>query len=220
VNFFFDLDGTLTDPAVGITRSLQHALVAMGRQPPPTTALTRFIGPPLGRTFAELLATTDPALIAAAIAAYRDRFAIVGLYENSVYDGIPELLGALRAAGHRAWVVTSKPHVYARRIVAHFGLAGWFDGLFGSELSGENVDKRDLIRVALGETGLSPARVAMIGDRASDVDGARANGTVAVAVAWGYGSADELRASAPDHWVDTRTALQALVEGLDEDLSE
>jgi phosphoglycolate phosphatase len=211
VNFFFDLDGTLTDPAVGITRSLQHALVALGRQAPPMTALTRFIGPPLRRTFAELLATDDAALVTAAVAAYRERFGVVGLYENCVYDGIPETLGALRAAGHRAWVVTSKPHVYARRIVAHFGLAGWFDGIFGSELSGENVDKRDLIRVALAETGLAPSRVAMIGDRASDVDGARANGTRAVAVTWGYGSADELRASAPDHWVDTRAALQALV---------
>jgi phosphoglycolate phosphatase len=92
--FFFDLDGTLTDPAVGITRSLQHALATLGRAGLPAAELTRFIGPPLRATFAELLATTDARLIADAVCAYRERFSTVGLFENAVYAGVPEVLGA------------------------------------------------------------------------------------------------------------------------------
>jgi phosphoglycolate phosphatase len=200
VIFFFDLDGTLTDPAVGITRSLQHALERLGRKAPHAAALTRFIGPPLRETFAELLATTDERLIEDAVGCYRARFGTVGLFENEVYVGIPEVLEAVRAR-HRAFVVTSKPHVYARRIVDHFGLAPWLEGVFGSELSGENTDKRDLLRLALRHLGASSADAWMVGDRGTDVAGARANQVAALAVAWGYGGTAELLAARPDRIV-------------------
>jgi len=209
--FFFDLDGTLTDPAVGITRSRQHALATLGRVALPSAELLRFIGPPLRTTFAELLATTDACLIADAISAYRERFSTVGLFENAVYAGVPELLRAVRDSHHRAFVVTSKPHVYARRIVDHFGLSPWLEDVFGSELSGENTDKRDLIRVALERVGASGERAWMIGDRSTDVAGARVNRIGAIAAAWGYGGEAELRAAHPDLTFATPAELRAFV---------
>ncbi|HEV3030516.1 MAG TPA: HAD hydrolase-like protein, partial [Polyangia bacterium] len=173
--------------------------------------LTRFIGPPLRGTFAELLATTEAGLIADAVCAYRERFSTVGLFENAVYAGIPEVLGAVRGARHRAFVVTSKPHVYARRIVDHFGLSPWLEDVFGSELSGENTDKRDLIRVALERICVGGDRAWMIGDRGTDIAGARVNGIGAIAAAWGYGSEAELRAARPDFTFATPTELRAFV---------
>ena len=212
--FFFDLDGTLIDPAVGITRSLQHALEKLGRAVPPAAALTRFIGPPLRETFAELLATTDETLIEDAVDSYRARFGAIGLFENEVYIGIPEALDAVRRAGHRAFVVTSKPHVYARRIVDHFGLALWLEGVFGSELSGENTDKRDLLRLALRQLRASGTDAWMVGDRGTDVAGARANQVAALAAAWGYGSAAELLAARPDRIVASPMELRGLAAKL------
>jgi phosphoglycolate phosphatase len=111
LDLFFDLDGTLTDPARGITLCLQHALLALGRQAPPLEHLRRYIGPPLRGTFVDLLATDEHAVIEAAIGHYRERFSAVGLYENEVYPDVPKGLAALREAGHRLWVVTSKPGV-------------------------------------------------------------------------------------------------------------
>src|SRR4051812_2242458 len=187
-DLLFDLDGALTDPVVGITRSIQHALVTLGRAPPASEELARFVGPPLRHTFAELLASDDGALLSTAIAHYRERFSVVGLFENAVYPHVPEALARLGREGHRLWVVTSKPHVYAQRIVEHFALGHHFGAVYGSELDGRNIDKSDLIRVVIGEEKLVATRTWMIGDRALDVQGGRANGVHTAAVAWGYGS--------------------------------
>src|SRR5207244_405279 len=146
------------------------------------------------KTFATLLASDDPALIARSIGLYRERFGTVGLFENTVYPGIPEAVTAVRAAGFATYVMTSKPHVYARRIVEHFGLRPLFDAVYGSELDGTRVEKGDLIAYALAEEGLDPARVVMIGDREHDAVGARSNGVRVIGVAYGYGSDVELRA--------------------------
>jgi phosphoglycolate phosphatase len=202
MELLFDLDGTLTDPVLGITRSIQHALVALGHPAPETATLHRFVGPPLRATFAELLATDDPGLIERAVALYRERFSEVGLFENVVYPEVPRVLAALVEAGHRLWVVTSKPHVYARRIVEHFGLRGRFNDIYGSELDGRNTDKVDLIRVVLATERLVPGETWMIGDRALDVRGGRENGTRTAGVLWGYGSEAELRAAGPDLVLD------------------
>lgn len=210
----FDLDGTLTDPAPGITRCLEHALLAMGRQAPSRERLLRFIGPPLQTTFRTLLGTDEPAMIDAAVAHYRERFASVGLYENSVYAGVPTGLGTLRDAGHRLWVVTSKPRIFAQRIAEHFGLAPLFRGVHGSELSGAYADKRDLVARVLEDERLDPANVWMVGDRAADVAGGRANGTRTIGVLWGYGSRAELVDARPDAIVDSMDALAARVLGL------
>lgn len=212
MNIFFDLDGTLTDPGVGITRCIQHALEGLGLPVPEAESLRRCVGPPLQNSFAELLGTRDDALVAEAIRLYRERFVTAGMFENSVYAGVPAALEVLRRDGHRLWVVTSKPHVFARQIVEHFGLSAFFERVYGSELSGENSDKGRLIRVALTQEELSPGQVCMVGDRAVDIEGARSNGVGAIGVLWGYGSREELIAAAPDRLVASMAELCGCVE--------
>ena len=188
----FDLDGTLTDPKPGITACIRHALIGLGRPAPPADELEWCIGPPLARSFARLLNTEDPALIAQALSIYRDRFGTIGLFENALYPGIPEVVTAVRAAGCATYVATSKPHVYAFRIVEHFGLQTLFDRVYGSELDGTRVDKGDLIAYALAEERLDPARVVMVGDREHDAIGARRCGVRTIGARYGYGSEAEL----------------------------
>jgi phosphoglycolate phosphatase len=212
LNILFDLDGTLTDSAVGITRCLQHALTRLGREVPAASALRRFVGPPLAETFAELLETRDAAVVDGAVRLYRERFQDTGMFENEVYPGIREGLESLSANGHRMWVVTSKPTVYANRIVDHFGLRRWIQDVHGSELSGIDAEKRRLIRRALDRSGLAVLETCVVGDRVHDVRGARANGVKCIAVLWGYGSAEELQRAAPDHLVSTMSELCAIVE--------
>lgn len=213
MELFFDLDGTLTDPALGITACLQHAVARLGGQPPPAAALTRFIGPPLRSTFCELLTTEDPALLDAAIAHYRDRFANIGIFENAVYPDVPAGLAALCADGHRLWVVTAKPEVYAQTIVSHFGLDHHFAGIHGSELSGERTDKGDLIRHVLERERLAREAVWMIGDRMHDVTGGRRNGVRTMAVLWGYGTEEELRTASPDAMAASMDDVRRYVNG-------
>ncbi len=192
----FDLDGTLTDSRPGIFASIRHALAAMDADDAhDDEALRRCLGPPLRESFASLLASRDGAVIDRAIAHYRERFAEIGWRENSVYVGIADSLAALSARGHRMFVCTSKPLVYARRIVEHFGLAGWFARIAGPGLDGALDDKRDLLALLLREERLDPTRTVMIGDRHHDLLAARANGTRAVGVLWGYGSREELAAA-------------------------
>lgn len=212
VDIFFDLDGTLTDPGIGITRCIQHALVSLGRPAPDLELLRPCVGPPLHSSFAELLETQDPPMIAEAIRLYRERYAPVGMFENRVYEDVPAGLETLLQAGHRLWVVTSKPHVFARQIVEHFGIAGYFESVYGSELSGENVDKADLIRHVLEQESLAPEHVWMIGDRRHDIEGARQNGVDAIGVLWGYGSREELLAAGPRRVVGSMTELCEAVE--------
>jgi phosphoglycolate phosphatase len=211
---FFDLDGTLTDPKPGITECIRHALGGLGRTPPPAEELLWCIGPPLSASFATLLETTDDTLIARSLALYRERFGTVGLYENAVYPGIPEAVAAVRAAGFATFVATSKPHVYARRIVEHFGLDTLFDGVYGSEMDGTRVEKADLIAYALAEERLVPGRVLMIGDRQHDMIGARRCGVRAIGVSYGYGSEAELRAHGAEAIAQAPAAIPALVTAL------
>jgi len=196
----FDLDGTLTDPKVGITRSIQYALEHLGRPVPAADALTWMIGPPLLASFAQILGSDSEA--AEALRLYRVRFSDVGLFENEVYPGIPELLARLRSRGMRLFVATSKPHVFARRIVEHFGLLGFFEVVYGSELDNRNADKRDLLRHLVTTEGFDPAGAVMIGDREHDAIGARSVGMPAIGVTWGYGSREELLAAGVVRLVD------------------
>jgi phosphoglycolate phosphatase len=187
---FFDLDGTLTDPKPGITGSIQYALAKLDRPVPSQDELTWCIGPPLRASFVSLLGSDEFA--DRAVALYRERFGDVGLFENSVYPGIEQVLTELWQRPRRMFVATSKPHVFATRIIAHFGLAGCFDHVFGSELDGTRVDKADLLAYAIKQTGVDPAQAMMIGDRRHDVIGAKRNGIRAVGVTYGYGSREEL----------------------------
>ena len=207
----FDLDGTLTDPKEGITRCMQHALAQLGLAVPPTEALVPYIGPPLQETFAQLLATDDRTRVDAAIAHYRDRFAAAGMYENSVYPGTADMLAALKAAGVRLFVATSKPYVFAVKILEHFDLAQYFDGVYGSELDGRLSDKGELIAEVLRAEGLDPATTLMVGDRSHDIVGGRRAGVRTAAVVYGYGTRAELDAHAPEFIFPSPAALLAVV---------
>lgn len=189
---FFDLDGTLTDPREGITRSIAHALERMGREPPPPEALVFAIGPPLRESLAALLETRSTDAVERALAHYRERFADVGLFENRPYDGIAEALEALAASGATLFVATSKPHVYARRIVERFGLARHFAEVHGCELDGTREDKRDLLAHLFARHDVEASGSVMIGDRGVDMRAARHHGVTGLGALWGYGSRDEL----------------------------
>ncbi len=195
----FDLDGTLTDPLDGITRSIQHALERSGAPGRTTAELAAYIGPPLRGTFAYLLETDDPPAVEHALSMYRERFATVGLFENEVYAGVPEMLAELHQLGCAMFVATAKPRMYAERIVEHFGLAQYFDGIYGAELDGRFDDKRELLAHLLDSEDLSPARTIMVGDRSHDVVAAKHNGLSAIGVSYGYGTVDELRGAGADH---------------------
>ena len=191
----FDLDGTLTDPKVGITESIRYALVKMERPYPPDASLDWCIGPPLQESFATLLQNEDPAVSQEALRFFRERFGTVGLFENVPYPTIAEVLGSLQAAGLRLFIATSKPAVYARQIVDHFDLARFFLAVYGSELDGRLAHKNELIHHVLQTEALNPAQTLMIGDRKHDILGAKANSVAAAGVTWGYGSPEELSAA-------------------------
>jgi phosphoglycolate phosphatase len=214
LKILFDLDGTLTDPREGIVACLRHALVAMGRECPADRELLRHIGPPLHEGFAELLACSDDQTIDAAIALYRERFATVGLFENAVYPGIVPALERLRELGATLYLATSKPLVYAERIIGHFRLTHFFHALYGAELDRTRTDKAELIAYLLERERLDPRDAYMVGDRAQDVIGARTNGVNAVGALWGFGSREELAAAGARVFCDRPEGLGAVFSHL------
>lgn len=209
----FDLDGTLTDPREGITRCLQYGLERLGRAFPDQAELIQYIGPPLRWTFPRLLGTDDADLVDAAVRHYRDRFADVGLFENTLYAGVPELLDTLQRRGFELLVVTAKPKVYADRIISHFGLDSCFAGVFGPQLDGHLDDKIELLAHVLAERCLRPERTMMIGDRATDIAAGKANGTRTLAVTYGFGSLQELTAAGPDRICDSPPEIRNVLDG-------
>ena len=188
MDVFLDLDGTLTDPKLGITRSVAHALKELRLPVPPADDLTWVIGPALLDSFSRLGAP-DPDR---ALAIYRRRYTDVGLFENSVYAGIPEAMQALWTSGIAMHLATANPHQYARRITAHFGLSRYLSHEFGPELDGTRNDKSELLAHALEEIGIKAGRAVMVGDRIHDFNAARQVGMRSIGVSWGYGSAQEL----------------------------
>lgn len=215
---FLDLDGTLIDPKEGITMSIQHALRELGVEVPTQNELTWCIGPPLHDSFRILLDGQQD--VSGALALYRELYTESAMYEADVYDGIGEMLMGLRETGLPLYIATSKPHVYATTIAKHFGLSHYVDGLYGSELDGENSDKTDLLAHALAETGADPHRSVMIGDRMHDVLGAQNNDICSLGVMWGYSDEGELRmaeadalAGDPEEVVEIVSELLGLEQG-------
>jgi phosphoglycolate phosphatase len=205
-NILFDLDGTLTDPREGITRSIQYALAKLGVDEPDLQKLEHFIGPPLLQAFMQFY-HFDEAKAWEAVNFYRERFKVTGLYENEVFEGVIELLQTLESQGRHLYVATSKPWEFAREIARHFDFAKHFKVIYGSELDGTRTNKVELIRHLLDEEGLDPAQTLMIGDRKHDLIGAKANGLDVVAVGYGFGSREELEAEAPTYHFDTLAEL-------------
>lgn len=194
----FDLDGTLTNPGLGITNSVMHALKKLGIEPPERRELYKFIGPPLRESFARYF-DLSPEHVEEAVEYYREHHADIGLFENELYPGIPALLAELSAGGATLLVASSKPEVYVRRILEHFGQAGRFAVIAGSLLDGRRENKAEVIEYAL-ETGGVADRLhsVMIGDREHDIFGAKKCGLDSIGVLYGYGSRDELVAAGAD----------------------
>lgn len=207
----FDLDGTLTDPKVGITLSIQYALEKMGIKEEDPDVLTPFIGPPLLESFKEIYHMSDQEA-AQAIAYYRERFSVTGLYENKVYGGMEELLDSLKKQGRKLIVATSKPTEFSVKILEHFGLKQYFAVIVGSNFDGTRTEKSDVIQFALaGENITDLSKVVMIGDRKYDVDGAKKNHIDVIAVSYGYGSQEELAAADPNYIVSSVAELTSLL---------
>jgi phosphoglycolate phosphatase len=186
----FDLDGTLTDPYEGIARCIAFAMERVGRPLAPESDCRAYIGPPLQESFRALCAP-DEQLVDAAVKAFRERYSTVGLYENALYPGVVEMLAAASELAP-LFVCTSKPAVFAHRVLEHFALSGHFKGVYGSELDGVRGDKAELMAWLLEREGLGGARSVMVGDREHDVRAARRHGIASLGVLWGYGSAREL----------------------------
>lgn len=198
-NILFDLDGTLTDPREGITRSVQYALARLDIHEPDLARLEHFIGPPLLQCFMQTYELSEERAWEA-VNHYRERFKVTGLYENRVFDGIDALLERLRGQGRTLYIATSKPTVFAREIARHFGFDRHFRHIYGSELNGTRTDKVDLIRHLLEEESLERADTLMIGDRKHDLIGASRNGLHGAGVGYGFGSREELLGEAPAYY--------------------
>ena len=192
-NILFDLDGTLTDPAEGILNSIRHSLTYYPEvKVPELETLKRFIGPPLWESYVKYCGM-DKQTAEEAVEHYREYFRPTGIFENKLYDGIPELLKKLKEAGVKVRLATSKPDVFARRILDHFGITEYFTSVQGSALDGSLIKKEDVIAKIMTENaGITASNTVMVGDTAFDVAGAKANGIPAIGVAYGYGSGVEI----------------------------
>lgn len=188
---FFDLDGTLIDSVVGITRCIAHALTQLEHPIPSEAELRGWIGPSLRTSFMPLLG--DPAKVEAAIEHYLERFESHGWLEHQVYAGVGETIEALHAEGHRLAVVTAKNEPHARKILAHLPFGHRFGDIIGATVDGRLSHKKDLIGEALRRLSLEPDACWMIGDRRMDIEGARHHGMRNVGVLWGFGGEEELR---------------------------
>ena len=192
-NILFDLDGTLTDPAEGILNSIRHSLTYYPEvKVPELETLKKFIGPPLWESYVKYCGM-DKQTAEEAVEHYREYFRPTGIFENKLYDGIPELLAKLKEAGVKVRLATSKPDVFARRILDHFGITEYFASVQGSALDGSLIKKEDVIAKIMTENaGITASNTVMVGDTAFDVMGAKANGIPAIGVAYGYGSGVEI----------------------------
>ncbi|WP_089606150.1 HAD-IA family hydrolase [Acinetobacter piscicola] len=197
-NILIDLDGTLTDPKVGITTSARYGLAKVGHAIPESENIDWIIGPPLKASLAKILnVDANDVLADQALLGYRERFAVTGLFENHVFEDVAETLVALKDKGYRLFLATAKPEVYARQILDHFDLLQYFEYPYGSELNGERTNKGDLIAYILKKEQLNPEECLMVGDREHDIFGARNNGIETIAVEYGYGSKQELDQAQP-----------------------
>ena len=199
----FDLDGTLTDPMVGITKSVQYALKHYGIEENDLKKLCLFIGPPLKDSFMEYYGFSEEKA-AEAITVYREYFSETGLFENMEYSGIRDVLAELKAAGKRLYVATSKPELFSKQILEHFRLTEYFDFIGGANMDETRVKKGDVIRYVLEENQITDLdQVVMVGDRKHDILGAKEHGLDSVGVLYGYGSREELQSAGADWIVDT-----------------
>lgn len=213
----FDLDGTLTDSREGITKSAQYALQHFGIEEPDLKKLEPFIGPPLKDSFMEFYGFTEEQA-EEAMKFYRERFAPIGIYENEVFEGIPEMLRHLHQNGQKLAVASSKPIGFVRQILQHFEIDGYFDVIVGSELDGTRSTKEEVVEEALSQLGILELsgeerknNCAMVGDRKFDIQGAKAYGLTGVGVSFGFAGEGELEEAGADIIVDTVKELEEVL---------
>ncbi|EGG80983.1 HAD hydrolase, family IA [Lachnospiraceae bacterium 2_1_46FAA] len=207
----FDLDGTLTNSQLGITTCVAYALESFGIHTENPEELRKFIGPPLKESFVKYYNMTDGEGDRA-VEKYRERFATVGLYENEVYAGIPELLQKLKAQGKTLLVATSKPTVYSDKILEHFGLKEYFSYIAGSELDGTRVNKAEVIQYALEQMKITESeKIVMIGDKEHDMIGAGICGVDSIGVLYGFGEREELENHGATYIAETVSDLEKIL---------
>lgn len=203
----FDLDGTLTNPHEGITKSFQYALRHYGIEES-LENLNRVIGPPLADSFMQFYGM-DKSTALSAVEKYRERFAAIGIHENIIYPGISEMLCELKKHGKIISLTTSKPLVFAKKILAGFDIAQYFTVQMGSELDGTRNKKSEVIAEVIRLLGNPPkSKILMIGDRRQDIEGAKAEGISSLGVRFGFAEQGELEQAGADYIVDTVTELK------------
>ncbi|WP_433745832.1 HAD family hydrolase [Falsibacillus pallidus] len=207
----FDLDGTLSDPKIGITKSVQHALRKMGIIEADLDKLECFIGPPLQASFHEYYCF-DEKNTKIAIEFYRERFKEKGMYENELYEGIPELLSSLKDYGYKLVIATSKPTEFSEQILEYFQIDKYFDLVIGSNLDGTRTSKTEIIQYILDKYNEHSAdEFIMIGDREHDIIGAINTGIDSIGAAYGYGSHEELKRSHPTYMASNVQEIKDLL---------
>lgn len=210
----FDLDGTVTDPMIGITKSVRYALNKFGIEVEDLNTLCKFIGPPLKDSFMNFYNFTEEDALKA-IAYYREYFSTNGLYENTVYENFEDMLIALKNDGKSLIIATSKPTVFAEKILEHFNLKKYFDFISGSNLDNTRTKKADVISYALEQQMINNmSEIIMIGDREHDIIGAKALNIESIGVLHGYGSYEELSSSGADYIVKDVSELKSLLSTL------
>lgn len=204
----FDLDGTITESGIGITRSVAYALQKHGITETEQKKLDRFVGPPLIDSFMRFYGFTAEQA-RQAVEDYREYYAVKGIFENRVYDGVVPMLQALKDAGKRCVLATSKPEGYAVQILEHFGLASYFSVVAGATMDEKRTNKADVIAYALEQ--LHGESAIMVGDREHDILGAKAHGLASIGVLYGYGSREELEAAGADYIAATAEEILKFV---------
>ena len=208
---FFDLDGTLTDSAPGIIHSVQYALKKYGIEAEEND-LRSFIGPPLVHSFQKRFGFDhDKAL--EAVAYYREYFTAGGMFENSVYPGVEEMLQKLKEDGLVLAVATSKPELFSKQILEHFALTRYFDFIGGAAMDESRATKVEVLSYALQELQVDPAKAVMIGDRENDIEAASLLGTESIGVLYGYGSQEELANAGAKVFADTPMDICRIISG-------
>lgn len=207
----FDLDGTLTDPGVGITNSVAHALAKYGISVEDRAELYKFIGPPLTESFEKFYGFSSEEA-KQAVEYYREYYKVKGIYENSVYAGIEKLLETLNENGKTLIVATSKPEIFAKEVLRHFGLDKYFFYIAGGNLDGTRTVKAEVIDYALNAGGVADkSTVVMVGDREHDIIGANKNGVDSIGVLFGYGSREELEAAGASYIAETVEDIEKII---------
>lgn len=208
-NILFDLDGTLTDPFLGITHSVAYSLKSFGIEVHDLETLKPFIGPPLDVSFQEYY-HMDEKRSWEAVEKYREYFSTKGLFENKVYDGMEEFLQSL--SDKKLYVCTSKPEVFARKILDHFSLTPYFTEIYGASLDGKLKNKGDIIALCLKQEHLNNQDCIMVGDRQHDIVGAHQNHIPCIGVLYGYGNLEEFQQYHCDYIVEDLKELKEIIE--------